>query len=66
MQAGGEYDQFLGRLDLEYTYTEGAWTLTDFDGYLYDLEGVEPDQEIQDLIDSVSQTAQTEAADEAA
>ena len=35
-------------------------------GYLYDLEGVEPDQEIQDLIDSVSQTAQTEAADEAA
>ena len=66
VQAGGEYDQFLGRLDLEYTYTEGARTLTDFDGYLYDLEGVEPDQEIQDLIDSVSQTAQTEAADEAA
>ena len=27
---------------------------------------IRPDQEIQDLIDSVSQTAQTEAADEAA
>ena len=67
VQAGGEYDQFLGRLDLEYTYTEGAWELTDFNGYLYDLEGVEPDADLQALIDSVSETAQTEAAaDEAA
>ena len=65
VQAGGEHEQYLGRLDLEYTYTEGAWALTDFDGSLYDLEGVEPDQEIQELIDSVSQSAQNET-DEAA
>ncbi len=66
VQAGGEFDQFLGRLDLEYTYTEGAWELTDFDGYLYDLEGVEPDEELQTLIDSVNESGETESADEAA
>ena len=65
MQAGGESDQFLGRLDLEYTYTDGAWELTDFDGYLYDLEGVEPNEELQALIHSFNETAETEAADEA-
>ena len=52
VQGGGEQDQYLGRLDLVYKYEDGAWTLDDFDGYLYDLEGVEADQEIQDLIDS--------------
>ncbi len=60
VQGGGEQDQYLGRLDLVYKYEDGAWTLDDFDGYLYDLEGVEADQEIQDLIDSYQ--AEEEAA----
>lgn len=53
LQGGGEQDQYLGRLDLIYQYEDGAWVLEDFDGYLYDLEGVEPDQELQNLIDSL-------------
>lgn len=59
LQGGGEHDQYLGRLDLVYKYEEGEWTLDDFEGYLYDLEGVEADQEILDLIDSY-QTQETE------
>lgn len=66
VQAGGEQDQYLGRLDLDFTYTEGEWTLSDFDGYLYDLEGVEADEEIQAMIDALDETAPTETADEAA
>lgn len=66
VQAGGEQDQYLGRLDLEFTYTEGTWALSDFNGYLYDLEGVEPDQELQAMIDAFNEVAETEAADEAA
>lgn len=60
LQGGGEQDQYLGRLDLTYVYEEGAWTLDDFEGYLYDLEGVEPDQTIQDLIDSLPTDAEIE------
>lgn len=65
VQGGGEQDQYLGRLDLSYVYTEGAWTLDDFDGYLYDLEGVEGDEEIQAMIDSY-QGAVEETAEDAA
>ena len=59
VQAGGEQDQYLGRLDLSFTYQDGAWVLDDFEGSLYDLEGVEADEEIQSMIDSLD-TAQTE------
>lgn len=60
LQGGGEQDQYLGRLDLVYKYEDGAWTLDDFEGYLYDLDGVEGDQEIQDMIDAY-QAQETEA-----
>ncbi len=62
VQGGGEHDQYLGRLDLVYKYEDGAWILDDFEGYLYDLEGVEGDQEIQDLIDSYQTESQEDAA----
>lgn len=51
VQGGGEHDQYLGRLDLNFVYEEGVWALDDFNGYLYDIEGVEGDAEIQALID---------------
>ena len=52
VQAGGETDQYLGRLDLMFKYTEdGAWAMVDFEGYLYDLTDVEPDQDLADLIE---------------
>ncbi|MDO4273028.1 MAG: metallophosphoesterase [Eubacteriales bacterium] len=62
LQGGGEQDQYLGRLDLTYAYKEGAWTLDDFEGYLYDLEGVEGNSEIQGMIDSYSSEALDDAA----
>lgn len=51
VQAGGEQDQYLGRLDLEYELVDGTWTLKDFNGYLYDLTGVEGNSDIQAIID---------------
>ncbi len=51
VQAGGEQDQYLGRLDLSFEITDGAWTLSDFDGFLYELDGVEPDRDLEDLIE---------------
>lgn len=51
VQGGGEQDQYLGRLDLEYALVDGEWTLQDFDGYLYDLTDVEGDAGIQGIID---------------
>lgn len=62
LQGGGEQDQYLGRLDLTYTYQEGVWTLDDFNGYLYGLEGVEGDSQIQSLIDSYRGEAEGDAA----
>ena len=32
VQAGGEHDQYLGRLDLEFEKVDGVWTLKDFNG----------------------------------
>lgn len=62
VQGGGEQDQYLGRLDLVYTYEEGTWVLDDFEGYLYDLEGVEADQELQELIQFYQTGAEAEEA----
>lgn len=62
LQGGGEQDQYLGRLDLTFVYEEGVWTLDDFNGYLYDLEGVEGDSQIQKMIDQY----RTEALEPAA
>ena len=51
VQAGGELDNHLGRLDLTYVYIGGGWLLLDFSGFLYSLAGVEPCQEIQAILD---------------
>lgn len=64
VQAGGEQDQYLGRLDLEYELVEDTWTLKDFNGYLYDITGVESDSAIQVIIDEYR--AQLEETEEAA
>lgn len=62
VQNGGEQDQYLGRLDLEYELVDGTWTLKDFSGSLYDLEGVEGNEEIQSMIDEYRAQQETEAA----
>lgn len=62
VQGGGEQDQYLGRLDLNFVYEEGVWELDDFNGYLYDIEGVEGDMEIQALIDQYRAEALEPAA----
>ena len=60
VQAGGENEQYLGRLELNFGKTEGKWTLAEFDGYLYDLEGVEADQTIVDIIEEYRNNAAEE------
>lgn len=62
MQAGGENDQYLGRIDMEYELTDGQWELSDFQGYLYDLEGVQGNAQIQEIIDNCYENAQEPAA----
>jgi len=51
VQAGGEEYHHLGRLDLVFVKQEQEWVLRDFSGELLSLEGVEPDEGIQALID---------------
>ena len=51
VQTGGESDHYLGRLDLVYEKGQDKWVLKEFDGYLFSLDDVVPDQEIQDIID---------------
>jgi 2',3'-cyclic-nucleotide 2'-phosphodiesterase (5'-nucleotidase family) len=51
VQAGGESRHFLGRLDLVYELIDDEWILTDFSGLLLPVFTVEPDLEIQELID---------------
>ncbi|MCL2742114.1 MAG: metallophosphoesterase, partial [Oscillospiraceae bacterium] len=49
VQAGGEQDNYLGRLDLVYVSDGGDWKLAWFDGFLYPLTGVAPDGRITDI-----------------
>ena len=51
-QAGGEQEHYLGRLDLTFSFVNGEYVLTSHSGFLYDLDGVRPDQRILDLIAS--------------
>ena len=51
VQAGGEEDNYLGRLDLVYTNVKGQWVLKEFSGYLFPLDNVAADIEIQDILD---------------
>lgn len=50
-QAGGEQEHYLGRLDLTFQVRDGEYVLTEHDGYLYDLDGVQPDPRIVALIE---------------
>lgn len=51
MQAGGEEDNYLGRLDLTFERKDGKWVLTDYTGKLYSAEEADPDSDIQKIID---------------
>ncbi|MDR0272075.1 MAG: hypothetical protein LBI27_02000, partial [Clostridiales bacterium] len=51
VQAGGEDNHFLGRLDLYFAEIDGVWVLYEFHGILLSVENVVPDPEIQSIID---------------
>ena len=50
-QAGGEQENYLGRLDLTYKVVDGKMKLVESDGLLYDVTNVPADPEIQAIID---------------
>ena len=50
-QAGGEQENYLGRLDLTFEVVDGKKTLVDSDGLLYDVTNVPEDPEVQAIID---------------
>ncbi|WP_394237048.1 bifunctional metallophosphatase/5'-nucleotidase [Niallia oryzisoli] len=50
-QAGGEQENYLGRLDLTFEVVDGKMTLVDSDGLLYDVTNVPEDPEVQAIID---------------
>ncbi len=50
-QAGGEQENYLGRLDLTFEVVDGKITLVKSDGFLYDVTNVPADPEIQAIID---------------
>jgi 5'-nucleotidase len=56
VQAGGETDNYLGRLDLVYTRVNNQWVLKDFNGFLYSLEDVVPDTEIIQIINKYDES----------
>jgi len=51
VQTGGESDHSLGRLDLVFIKNRGQWVLNEFSGYLFWLNDIEPDIEIQAILD---------------
>ncbi|NYE08524.1 5'-nucleotidase [Bacillus niacini] len=50
-QAGGEQENYLGRLDLTFEVVDGQMKLVESDGFLYDVTNVSADPEIQAIID---------------
>jgi 5'-nucleotidase len=50
-QAGGEQENYLGRLDLTFEVVDGQMKLVESDGFLYDVTNVPADPEIQAIID---------------
>lgn len=50
-QAGGEQENYLGRLDLTFEVVDGQMKLVESDGFLYDVTNVPADPEIQAMID---------------
>jgi len=51
VQAGGERNHYLGRLDLHFIEVDSKWVLHDFYGVLLSVEDVTPCLEIQSIID---------------
>ena len=51
VQAGGERDHYLGRLDLVFVKEAGVWVLSEFNGSLLSTDDVYPDAEIAQIID---------------
>ena len=50
-QAGGEQENYLGRLDLTYKVVDGKMKLVESDGLLYDVTNVSADPKVQAIID---------------
>jgi 5'-nucleotidase len=50
-QAGGEQENYLGRLDLTYKVVDGKMKLVESDGLLYDVTNVPADPDIKAIID---------------
>ena len=50
-QAGGEQENYLGRLDLTFKVVDGKMKLVESDGMLYDVTNVPADPEVQAIID---------------
>ncbi len=50
-QAGGEQENYLGRLDLIFKVVDGKMKLVESDGMLYDVTNVPADPEVQAIID---------------
>ena len=50
-QAGGEQENYLGRLDLTYQVVDGKMKLVKSDGLLYDVTNVPADAGVQAIID---------------
>ncbi|WHY00311.1 metallophosphoesterase [Neobacillus sp. DY30] len=49
-QAGGEQENYLGRLDLTFEVVDGQMKLVESDGFLYDVTNVSEDPKIQAII----------------
>jgi 2',3'-cyclic-nucleotide 2'-phosphodiesterase (5'-nucleotidase family) len=55
VQAGGEEDNYLGRLDLVYKKEKGQWILKEFNSILFSLENVAEDIEIRNILDKYNE-----------
>jgi 2',3'-cyclic-nucleotide 2'-phosphodiesterase (5'-nucleotidase family) len=63
VQAGGEYNQYLGRLDLIFEYVDNTWKLIHYQGILIRLDDSVPeDPEIKGILDRYLAKVEKKAA----
>jgi 2',3'-cyclic-nucleotide 2'-phosphodiesterase (5'-nucleotidase family) len=63
VQAGGENDIYLGRIDLKYENQNGKWVLVSHKGILYHIDDKIPmDAEIKQIVDQYLRSVQKPAA----